>query len=58
MLHLTTLNLTWTIRTLSFLHLPAIALAQARRVDPTIISMWMSSIQKTPVANFLKWKLG
>ena len=58
MLPLRILNFILTIPTVSYLHLPAIALAQARRAGPTIIFKWMSSIQKTFPPNFLKWKLG
>jgi len=52
------MNLTWTIRTVSYLHLPAIALAQARRAGPTIIFMWMSTIQKGLLSNLLKMEVG
>ena len=59
MLPLKTLNLTWTIRTPSYLHLPAIALAQARRAGPTITSIVDEQYPEGGLLpNFLKWRLG
>ena len=39
MLPLSNIEPHWTIRPPSYLHLPAIALAQARQADPTITSL-------------------